>query len=293
MDVADDVIELFLTRNTTRARELAEKLDQLNQDRRTTEAEALDAIERQLEPFRTVDGKFPAECIILDDPTWHRGVLGILASRVVDRTGRPALILTHEDGQAHGSGRSVAGFHLLDALTAVDTSAGEKIFTRFGGHAHAVGFSLPTEHLELLRRRMRDFTATALTLDLLCPERSCDAEVTLAEITPGFYKWLLQCGPFGNAHSEPVFLTRHVTLVAPIRIIKEKHVCLEVTQDEGQTRWNALGWSRAGHAQDWPARCRESGLQQGSCIDIIYRISENKHAQFGGLQLELVDMQTA
>src|SRR5882757_5627269 len=139
MDVADDVVELFLTRDAARAQTLAEKLDRLNQERRATEAHALDVIEEQLEFLRTPEGDFPADCIILDDPDWHRGVLGILASRIVDRTGRPALVLTHEDGQAHGSGRSVGGFHLLNALTAVheasEADATGALFSRFGGHA--------------------------------------------------------------------------------------------------------------------------------------------------------------
>src|SRR4029077_9347639 len=117
----------------------------LNQTRRATEAEALIAIEAQLESMRPSNPEapepFPAACIILDDPAWHRGVLGILASRVVDRTGRPALVLTHEEGHAHGSGRSIEGFHLLDALTAVhgELNSSDALFTRFGGHAHAVG----------------------------------------------------------------------------------------------------------------------------------------------------------
>jgi single-stranded-DNA-specific exonuclease len=295
MDVADDVIELFLTHSVPRARELAEKLDRLNQDRRTTEAVALDAIELQLAQLRAVEGDFPAdfpaECLILDDVAWHRGVLGILASRVVDRTARPALILTHEDGQAHGSGRSVKGFHLLDALTEVDTDPAGSIFTRFGGHAHAVGFSLPLLHLESLRERMKAISVTALTRDVLSPELQYDAELTLAEITPTLWEWLSRCGPFGNAHAEPTFLTRGVTLAAPVRIIKEKHVCLEVTEGDGRSKISAMGWSRPGQIADWPSRCTALKLQPGSCIDIIYRITENKHVQFGGLQLELIDIQ--
>ncbi len=294
MDVADDVIELFLTRDTVRAAELAEKLDQLNQDRRDTEALALNAIEEKLIGLRIADGSFAGECIILDDPKWHRGVLGILASRVVDRTGRPALILTHEEDQAHGSGRSVQGFHLLDALTSVESQADPGwaggLFTRFGGHAHAVGFSLPSAHLESLRVRMRAHTDRALTTSVLCPPLHCDDELQLGEITQELWRWLQQCGPFGNAHAEPVFVTRSAVLAAPIRIIKEKHVCLEVTQGEGGPRLNLLGWSRA---TDWPARCSELELQPGSRIDIAYRIEENQNAHFGGLQLVLVDLQVS
>ena len=108
MDVASDVVELLLTRDAVRARELAEKLDRLNQERRDSEAQALDAIDRELQAMLQEDGCYPAECLVLDHPKWHRGVLGILASRVVDRTGRPALVVTHADGDAHGSGRLAA-----------------------------------------------------------------------------------------------------------------------------------------------------------------------------------------
>ena len=293
MDIADDVIELFLTRDLARAKELAEKLDRLNQDRRATEAEALQAIESELDELRGEDG-FPAECIILDDrdkdPAWHRGVLGILASRVVDRTGRPALILTHEDGHAHGSGRSVKGFHLLEALTAVDTHAAGTIFTRFGGHAHAVGFSLPSHLLDPLRARMASHTIAALTLEVLCPELVTDAELNLAEITPDLWAWLARCAPYGNAHPEPIFLSRNVTLAAPIRFIKEKHICLEIVQGDSPRRFNALGWSRS---INWPARCIHLDLVPGSHVDIVFRITESKHASYGGLQLELVDLQLA
>ncbi len=290
MDVADDVVELFLTRDPERARELAERLDQLNQERRATEAAALDAIEKALADRCGKDGEFPAECIILDHPEWHRGVIGILASRVVDRTGRPALVVTHDEGQAHGSGRSVEGFHLLDALTIADGHTDWPIFTRFGGHAHAVGFSLPSDNLPELRRRMNGITGESLSLEALYPQRECDAEIRLAEITPGLWEWLNRCAPFGNAHPEPVFLTRAVTLTGPVRILKERHIGLEVAEDGGRTRRSAVGWSRASRRTGWPDLCVQLGLQQNSIVDIVYRITENRHANFGGLQLELIDL---
>jgi single-stranded-DNA-specific exonuclease len=296
MDIASDVVELFLTRDTARATELAEKLNRLNDDRRATEAKALEAIEAQLESMRGADGEFLAECIVLDDAEWHRGVLGILASRVVDRTGRPALVLTHEDGQAHGSGRSIAGFHLLDALTAVHAAsdgndnmeAGGVLFTRFGGHAHAVGFSLPSARVELLRERMRRHGASLLTGRMLMPDLECDAEVSLNDLTQDFFDWLTRCAPFGVGNREPVFMTRGVTLTADVRLIKEKHVCLQL---EGEAvQFTALGWSRT---VNWPDRCKELALRQGSRIDIAYRLKAKTNPQFPGLELEMVDLRAA
>jgi single-stranded-DNA-specific exonuclease len=298
MDIASDVVELFLTRDTVRATELAEKLNRLNDDRRATEARALEMIEAQLEMLRGEDGEFLAECIVLDDADWHRGVLGILASRVVDRTGRPALVLTHEDGQAHGSGRSIPGFHLLDALTAVHAvssdmdgmEAGGMLFTRFGGHAHAVGFSLPSERVALLRERLRRHGASLLTGPLLMPDLECDAEVSLSDLTQDFFDWLMQCAPFGVGNREPVFMTRNVLLTADVRIIKEKHVCLQL-QYEGETvRFSALGWSRS---VNWADRCRELDLRQGSRVDVAYRLKAKTNPQFPGLELEMVDLRVA
>jgi single-stranded-DNA-specific exonuclease len=127
MDVASEVIELFTTRDQARATILANKLERLNRERRDTEAAALNSIEARLES----DLELCADrLLVVDGDGWHRGVIGILASRVVDRTAKPAIVVSVEDGVAHGSGRSVDGFVLLSALE----SCGD-LFTRFGGHA--------------------------------------------------------------------------------------------------------------------------------------------------------------
>jgi single-stranded-DNA-specific exonuclease len=292
MDIASDVVELFLTKAQPRATELAEKLNRLNDERRATEAKALEAIEAQLTPPNGISADLLAECIILDDPTWHRGILGILASRVVDRTGRPALVLTHEDGHAHGSGRSIEGFHLLDALTAVhgEIHAPDPLFTRFGGHAHAVGFSMPSDRMDLLRERMQLYGSTRLTETILIPPLKCDAEVLLGDLTKDFFDWLKRCEPFGIGNREPVFVTRGLTLTAPVRFIKEKHVCLQLEKAGETLRFSALGWSRS---FDWPARCTEMKLDKGSLIDVAYRLKTKSNPQFQGLELELVDIRMA
>ena len=301
MDIADDVVELLLTRDAARARELAGKLDRLNQERRASEASALQAIDRELMSLRGAADEYPRECLILDNPEWHRGVLGILASRVVERTGRPALIVTHADGNAHGSGRSVPGFHLLDAITAADAAdPAAPLFNRFGGHAHAVGFSLASERLPLLRARMKDYASTHLTPALLVPRLDYDAELSLSEITPELMAWVARVAPFGIDNPEPVFLTRCVTLAAPIRIIQEKHIALQLMQrgplqQSDPAAIPALGWSR--DAIGWPARCNRLALAKGSVVDVLYRLRHNTgpyaSSQFGGLELELAGLRPA
>jgi single-stranded-DNA-specific exonuclease len=293
MDVASDVVELFLTRDPARATALALKLDELNQARRASEASALQAIELQLLTLRDHAGAYPAECIVLGHPEWHRGVLGILASRVVDRTNRPALIFTEQDGHAHGSGRSIQGFHLLDALTTVHAGS---LFARFGGHAHAVGFTLGSPQVELLRERMRVHSASLLTSEMLLPELACDVELLPTEIAPDLFPWLERCEPFGMDNPEPFFLTRGLVLTGPVRIIKERHVCIPLAAaaglqpgDSTALTMNAMGWSRTG-AQDWPTRCAALRLEAGSQVDAVFRLRENKHPRYGGIELELLDL---
>ncbi len=291
MDVASDVVELLLTRDPKRAAELAQKLDSLNQARRATEAAALEAIDLQLLTLGAA-----AECLVLDHPSWHRGVLGILAARVVERTGRPALVLTSDADGAYGSGRSVDGFHLLDALTAVHAPAIESeqaLFSRFGGHAHAVGFSLPADRVVHLRERMRHYSASRLNLEMLTPQLAIDLELSPDDLTAELFTWVERCAPFGIGNPEPLFLIRKLTLEAPPRIIKERHVCLTLAHSIDAKPLSAMGWSRSPQSRTPPWNQRVETLQAGSQIDVVCRLRHNRHPQYGGFELELADLRLA
>ena len=277
MDVASDVIELFCTRDQARATELANKLDRLNRERRETEARALAAIEERL----ATDAEFAASrMVVVDGDGWHRGVIGILASRVVERTAKPALVISVEDGVAHGSGRSVDQFHLLSAI---ETCA--DLFTRFGGHAFAVGFALPAESLPELKRRLADCAAERLAERE--PERDLriHAELPLDQVTAVLAGWLRKLEPLGHGNPEPIFIARNARLVSEPRIMKERHLRLELAHD-GSSAIRSVGW-------DMAARSAELGLAQGSRIDVAYRIRENLHPDFGGLEVELAGIRPA
>ena len=290
MDIASEVVELFLTRDAARAQALAAKLDELNHARRATEAAALEAIEMQLLTLRDAAGIYPQQCILLDHPEWHRGVLGILASRVVDRTGRPAIVMTEEDGEAHGSGRSIPGFHLLDALTAIHSVEGG-VFTRFGGHAHAVGFSLPSARLPLLRERMQQYAPAHLTGDLLQAEQVCDLELTFSDLNDDLEAWLTRCAPFGMEHQEPILATHGLVLAAEPRRIKDIHIALTLSEEQGTGTIQAMGWSRAG-SLSWADRIARLGLAKGSRVDLLYHLRRNPHPQYGGLEMHLIRLKT-
>jgi single-stranded-DNA-specific exonuclease len=298
MDVASEVIELFCTRDAARATELAQKLERLNRERRDAEAAALISIETRL----ASDSELAADRLLLvDGDGWHRGVIGILASRVVERTARPAIVVSVEDGVAHGSGRSVDGFQLLSAIE----SCGD-LFTRFGGHAFAIGFAMPAATLPELKRRLRDYAEEHLAARE--PERllRIHAELPLDRITSVLAGWLRKLEPLGHGNPEPIFVARRVRLLSAPRLMKERHLRLELRQELAQElvgepasgsphpnmqpassgAMRAIGWNMA-------ERAAELGLAQGSLIDLAYRIRENDHPDFGGLEVEIAGIEPA
>jgi single-stranded-DNA-specific exonuclease len=284
MDVASEVIELFCTRDPIRAAELASKLERLNRERRDTETAALKAIEARL----ATDAEMAADrLLVIDGEGWHRGVIGILASRVVERTAKPAIVVSVEDGVAHGSGRSVDGFQLLNAIESC-----ADLFTRFGGHAFAVGFALPADALPELRRRLRLYAEEHLAARE--PERllRIHAELPLDRITPVLAGWLRKLEPLGHGNPEPIFVARKARLLALPRIMKDRHIRLELTQEPAQSPVLA-GSSGAIRAIGWDLANRSSalGLAKGSLIDVAYRIRENTHPEYGGLEVEIAGIE--
>jgi len=282
MDVASEVIELFTTRDPVRAHELAEKLDRLNQERRATESSALNSI---LERLASDEELQRDRLLVVDGEGWHRGVIGILASRVVERTAKPALVVSMEDGEAYGSGRSVDGFPLLAALESC-----ADLFTRFGGHAFAVGFSLPVESLPELKRRLRLYAEEHLSDREPAHLLKIHAELPLDRITPVLAGWLSKLEPLGHGNPEPVFVARNARLASAPRFMKERHLRLSLVQESAQgvrgAAIKAVGWNMAD-------RARELELSQGSHVDVAYRIRENDHPDFGGLEIEIAGIEPA
>ncbi len=221
MDVARDVIELFSVKDVARARELAAKLDQLNTSRQEEERRILRALEERISGDPAL---CDAYCIVLDGEGWHRGVIGITATRVVERYNRPTLVISREGEEAFGSGRSIRAFHLLEAVESC-----RDLFLRYGGHAHACGFAMPAANIEPLRTRLDMFARARLTLADFEPVLDVDAELHFEEITPELFQALRLLEPYGVGNPEPVFSARGTKLTAPPRILKDKHLKLKLT----------------------------------------------------------------
>lgn len=284
MDVASDVVELFTVKDTARARDIALRLDKLNSERQEEERRIVDAIEQRLAEDAALRDSF---CMVIDGEGWHRGVIGITATRVVERYGRPAVVLSIDGDQAHGSGRSIAAFHLLNALESCP-----ELFTRYGGHSHAVGLSLPSSRVRELRSRLDSYARSRLSLDDLQPTLNIDAELPLDCLTPQLLDALQQLEPFGAGHHEPVFCSASVRLAAAPKILKEKHVRLKLSPGaEASSGWrrsltyDAIGWRLAERAQ-------KEQLLPGDILDIAFTVGHNDHPELGGIELSLRDFKS-
>jgi single-stranded-DNA-specific exonuclease len=224
MDIARDVIDLFSVKDVDRARLLAGKLDRLNADRQEEERRILRSIDERISGDPAL---CEAYCIVVDGEGWHRGVIGIAATRVVERYHRPAIVIAREGDEAFGSGRSIRPFHLLEAV-----ESSHKLFTRYGGHSHACGFAMPSANVTQLRAELDAFARARLTAADFDPVLDVEAELDLDEITPGLFQVLRLLEPYGTGNHEPAFSARSVRLIAPPKILKDKHIKLKLKAGE-------------------------------------------------------------
>jgi single-stranded-DNA-specific exonuclease len=301
MDVARDVVDLFKEKDVERARQIAGRLDRLNTERQEEERRIMDGIFHRLDEEPALR---EAYCVVVDGEGWHRGVIGITASRVVERHGRPALVISREGDEAHGSGRSIRAFHLLAAIESCP-----ELFSRYGGHAHAVGFAMPSANVDKLREHLDGYARARLTPADFEPQLEFDRELPLAEVTAELNQALLLLEPFGMENREPVFAARAVRLMAPPQAVKDKHVRLRVASSvngssplpipAGQgpaaaTQSSSPSWrdNVAFKAMGWGLKqsCDRLQLLAGDRLDIAYSLGMNDHPEFGGLELTLRDV---
>jgi single-stranded-DNA-specific exonuclease len=271
MGGAEQVVDLFFA-PAAEAAQRAQALEALNQQRQ----QLCDAIEAEIEARLAAE---PAEgdVLLLAGEGWHRGVLGIVASRVLAKTGKAAVIVSLEaraggGAQAHGSGRAPEGLHLLERLEAC-----RELFDRFGGHAQAVGFTLPAARLAQLREaltRPGDGAAAAAA-------EPAAFELRLGEITPALARDLARLEPYGEANPEPVFVARGVRVAEAPQRMKERHMKLTVEQEGA--RQTALFWNlwRDGGYQHAPGRPEWEGLRPGTALDLVFRLESGTHPVYG------------
>ena len=271
MDSAGQAVRLFLTQDPEEAAVIARELFALNQERQGAERAIVDEIlERCLE--RPVTDAEAA--LVFWGEGWHRGVVGIVASRVVQRYHRPAVVLGVENGVAHGSGRSTDSFHLLDALESMP-----ELFTKFGGHAHAAGLTLPEPALEEFAARLQAYAAARLTPEDMRPVVKVDAEIGFRDVTEDLWEALDRIAPFGMENPRPVFATRGVQLAGPPQLWKDKH--LKIAARHGGRSIVLKGFGMGERAEE---------LRFAETVDVAFEIERD---WFGGLGLIARDCRVA
>ncbi len=231
-------VDLFCASSEAEADELAKILEEENNERRKIdEATFSYALEKANE---TIDFDNTLG-IVLHDNNWHLGVIGIVASRLVEKFHKPSIMLTTIDGVAKGSARSVQGFNIYAALKEC-----EDLLIQYGGHEAAAGIAIEIEKIPEFKKRFNEILKTMMKEKDITQEISIDAKINFSEITPKFLRILEQFAPFGPGNLRPVFLAEDVTFEYPPKIVGKNHLITAVKQKDNEKVFDAIGFNLGG-----------------------------------------------
>ena len=267
-------VELLLTDDATFARQQAEEVNQQNEERRDCDTETTREALAMLEEDATFAQR---RSTVVYAPHWHKGVVGIVASRLIETYYRPTIVLTAgEDGIISGSARSVGGF---DIYAAIDSCL--DLLTNFGGHKYAAGLSMHIDNLPAFCERFEQYVATHIREDQLQPTLLVEAELELADITPAFYNVIRYLEPFGPGNPRPLFVSRNLINHRDTRVVGKtgEHLRLDVTDRAYAITGIAFG--RAEMAQH---------IQNGNPVDICYELDENTFNNRTTIQMMVQDI---
>jgi single-stranded-DNA-specific exonuclease len=265
-------VELLTTDDEHQAFAIARRLEELNTERQGLDRRTLDQARRQLDAL-DLDGK---RGLVLWGKGWHPGVIGIVASRIVEETGRPAVLVAVEDGIGKGSGRSIPRFDLHEALTTCEQRG---LFRRFGGHKAAAGVTLDADRLPEFAEAFDAAAHARLSVDDLVPELRVDLELPIDAVTDGLEAMLRHFEPHGVGNAAPVLAVRNVHLAAPPRRIGEDGIRLRLRTGTGEV--DAIGWGLA-----WRAPLLDVHVP----VDVAFRLERDEYRGANTLLLRLADV---
>jgi single-stranded-DNA-specific exonuclease len=266
-----EVVELFSENSSEKAKVVVRQMNESNASRQQEERRILAEIEQRLERDPAA---FDKSFLLVAGEGWHRGVIGIVASRLAERFHRPVLVLSLGEGHCQGSGRSIPGFHLLEAL-----EENRDLFVRFGGHAQAVGCTLERGHCEELSRRLEQQAARKLTADQLIPALSIDSWLSIQEVDLAFFHRLQVLAPFGIGNPVPVFASNKVEVVAGPWLLKEHHLKMQLGRPG--SRLDAIWWKNGGIADT---------ITRGNALDVAYTVDRDFYQGEEKLLLTIRDL---
>ena len=273
IDHAKTAVKLLLSKDIEEAVAIASVINDKNTERRSFDTnitrEALEMIEQNpLSPS--------AKSTVLYKEDWHKGVIGIVASRCIDVYYRPTIILTQSNNKATGSARSVTGFDIYGAI-----SECSDLLLQFGGHMYAAGLTLDVENVTEFQQRFEEVVSSRIRPEQLIPQIELDQNIELEQIVPAFYNILKQMAPFGPLNMQPVFMTEQVKASGRPRILKNRHLKINLCQENSDHVMEAIGFDMADYF---------GMIDSGMRFNIAYTIEENNYWGNGGLQLCLKDI---
>ncbi|PID29579.1 MAG: single-stranded-DNA-specific exonuclease RecJ [Candidatus Cloacimonadota bacterium] len=283
MGSAMKAVELLISENDEESRKLAIEIEKQNRKRQDfdqqTYREACQAIERKYDDISKVN------CIVIASDNWHPGVIGIVASKLVEKYYRPAIMLSFKNEKSEknnvgiGSSRSIAGFDLFEALSQHDD-----MLESFGGHKYAAGLSIMREYIEPFEKRLNEYTGKHLCKDLLIPPLKVDRELEIYHINNNFLNWLQKFAPYGTKNMRPVFYTQRVSLAGYPYIVGRNHIKMKITKD-GETL-DMIGFNMG----DYLPLLMQSYQNRRSNIRIAYTLELNNWQGKTNIQGKLKDI---
>ena len=272
IDHAKDAVRLLLAEQLKEATPWAEKVNEKNSTRKLVDAsitkEALAMIE---ETPNAADAK--STVLYKDD--WHKGVIGIVASRCIEKYYKPTIILTESQQKATGSARSVMGFDIYEAIAACSD-----LLDAYGGHKYAAGLTLPLDKVDVFQKRFEEVVATTISEDMLTPVLEIDLELEIEEIHDKFYNILRQMGPFGPGNMKPVFVSRNLKAHSEARILKEEHLKFRIKSSKGRY-FEGVAFGLARYMDE---------INAGARFDLAYTVELNEYRGEKSLQLMVKDI---
>lgn len=271
MDDARKAVQLFIEKDPARADALAAMLHADNDDRRE---EDLSITQEALEMIRNNNEWLKNKSSVVFKEGWHKGVVGIVASRLIEHYHRPTVVLTKSGDLVTGSARSIPGFNLYEAIYSCRDQ-----LVAYGGHFAAAGLSMRPEKVDAFRNKFEEVVSATIEERLLIPEIILDAEISFTQINGKLFQIISQMEPFGPDNMQPVFMARGAVNAGYSKIVKEKHIRFHLMQDG--VRINGIGFNLAGK---YPL------LEMNRPVDIAFKLEENEFNGNTSLQLKVLDI---
>lgn len=274
MDDARKAVQLFIAETETEALGYAEQLHSDNSDRKEADSSITEEALAQIRSHPEWENR---RSTLVYAPHWHKGVVGIVASRLIEHYYRPTIVLTRSGDYVAGSARSVPGFNLYEAIHAC-----REHLLGYGGHFAAAGMTLETDQVDAFREKFESVVSASIDPQLLIPEIEIDAVLSLQDIKWAFYNIICQMEPFGPENPAPLFMMRGAQDKGLSRIVKEQHIRFVLS--EGGSSITGIGF---GMADKFPL------LAGGQPVDVVFRIDVNEWNGTRSLQIRVVDIRAA